>query len=435
VSGWLLKIGPWMCWSVLLSIPGPQGFSHAAPGAMLERAATQSISTTHERRELAPEEYKKLRAQTLANARMWISPRIRDPRLGDRGLETAVLNALAEQRTYLQGHKSKVSSGTNTPQSKLKNLASYTSGVSSSSSRAPDQRTSPQREIARASDPKEISQPPATKNICQAPGIRSVSGKLKGAVFTPQPPDNSYKIEGCFFGDQPGQVQLDLRPSRTNAKPQPIILQLDSPYSWTASEINAHIDPSLTGISDAAATLVIYPVKGQRVEMPDCSFVAARGEPRLLSFIPSSWVTLDPTRVRSRAVDKLEYVSPPVQGGDVPSDAVGSSAVIIRSDFEKFSSATDSFDFSHLLNGWVVESVQLQTYSVSCPGTPTNAESFGKWHAENDRHKVTVNWESEFCAWSVAPFSGFSMGLSEYAFKVWVIGPRDTEYMPAKENP
>ena len=70
-------------------------------------------------------------------------------------------------------------------------------------------------------------------------------------------------------------------------------------------------------------------------------------------------------------------------GSAVPKDASASSAFVVRSDPEQFGIGTDNYDFSQLNPGWVVESVQLQTYSVSCPEVGTSAHNrSGVWEAE-----------------------------------------------------
>jgi hypothetical protein len=259
--------------------------------------------------------------------------------------------------------------------------------------------------------------------------IRSVNGKTKGVVFTPTAANNRYRIEGCFFGDAPGIVQLEARsgPHPTKATP-PIPMHLDSTSLgvWSDHELNVQIDTDLRGIFDYPVTLVIYPAKHRRIELPNCRFVAARGNPQLLTMIPSTWVSLYPSGVGSRSIRQLEYVSPTQAGGVVPEDATASSAFVVRSDRKQFGIGIDNYDFRQLNPGWVVDSVQLQTYSVSCPEADTSTQSFGHWEAGWTLFGVSVAFEDSLCTSSVLLPSPFDMSLSQYAIRVWVVGPVGT---------
>jgi len=174
-------------------------------------------------------------------------------------------------------------------------------------------------------------------------------------------------------------------------------------------------------------TLVIYPVKHRRIELGGCRFVAARGNPQLLSLIPSAWVRLYPSGVGSRSIRQLEYISPTEARDAVPKDASASSAFVVRSDPGQFGIGRDSYDFSHLNPGWVVESVQLLTYNVFCPEVATSAQSVGGWEAEWTPLGVRVAFQESVCASCLPPRSDFSMSSSQYAIRVWVVGPVGTQ--------
>ncbi len=381
--------------------------------------AEQKIPPASELRELPPEEYAKLKAEALAKAKARMSPKIRNPKAPHGGLDPAILPNLEHQRNYILAHRQTTTSAPRTPQ-----------GIS--------KRTDPERSqpFSKAPDPKEPAKAPSTGDGCLAPSIRSVNGLMGKVVFTPERSHQEYIIEGCFFGNERGQVQLepqvhivgDSTPVKT------IVLQVGPASDWTDNQIIARIDPYTTGVIDYPVELVIYPANGQRIELPGCFFSAVRDTPKLLTRIPSSWVKLDPTTIRSRTVRQLEYIAPASKGRDVPNDAVGTSALVRRSDSEKFAPSTDIFDFSRLLNAWVVESVQLQTYSVSCPGSTTYSDSFGQWATEPDLRSVKVTWEGDACTSYVPPSFRFDMSLSQYALKVWVTGPIGTNYMPLSEH-
>jgi hypothetical protein len=246
-------------------------------------------------------------------------------------------------------------------------------------------------------------------------------------VFTPYRPDNIYRIEGCSFGNVRGHLGLEPRYSGPMKSAQPLNLIVDDgPSAWTDTEIDAHLDPGISGIPDTAVTLVVRLPEGQRLELPGCLFVATRGDPQLLDAIPASWIHLQPSSAGSRAIEQLEYISPPVKGTGVPADAAGTSAFVSRYDSETFGDGTDIFDFSQLNPGWVVQSVQLQTYSVACPGS-TNPHSIGRWDTEWNDHKLTINLQDDTCTSRVSPSFVFNLSVSQYALKVWVVGPLGTK--------
>ena len=295
-----------------------------------------------------------------------------------------------------------------------------------------------QQQAYLASRPAPDMPPGSSKHLvpvftCDGPMIRSVNGTRDGAVFTPQAARNKYTIEGCSFGSARGRVQLEPRSAVLGQPIPPIVLQLDnSATAWSDRQINVHLDPHLSGVPDSPVTLVIYAGSGQRMELPGCFFVAARGEPRLLTVIPATWLKLHATTVRSRSIQQLEYVSPPVRGGEVPQDAAGTSALVVRSDPEPFAAGSDTYDFSRLGPGWAVDSVQLQTYAASCPADITYARSFGRWDVAWDQKSFTINWEGVVCKSFALPFFNFNLTFSQYAAKVWVIGPAGTLPVPGE---
>jgi len=163
------------------------------------------------------------------------------------------------------------------------------------------------------------------------------------------------------------------------------------------------------------------------VELPGCLFVAARGEPQLLSVIPSSWIELQASTVHGRSIRQLEYVSPLTKGSDAPRDAAATSAFVVRSDQENFGAGNDTYDFSNLNPGWVVDSVQLQTYAVACPGDVTYAQSIGRWSTTWSQKSFTVGWQDDLCESYIPPSFSFNLSFSQYAAKVWVLGPVGTQ--------
>ncbi len=364
--------------------------------------ALQTVSLAAQFDPTLVDENGKLWSQVLANAMVTAGPKLKNPVISSDGLTPGVVRALLEQRKYREAH----------------GAVAFTPAAVNAATR---------ERIGHNSQklPSPSGDPP-----CRAPMIRTVNGKAKGVVFTPTAADNRYRIIGCFFGDGPGIVELKTHsePHQSNAVP-PIPMQLDSTSSgaWSEHEINVQLDTEISGIPDYPVTLVIYPLKHRSIELRSCRFVAARGHPQLLSMIPSAWVSLYPSGVGSRSIRQLEYVSPTQASGAAPEDASASSASVVRSDPGQFGTGTDSYDFGHLNPGWVVESVQLQTYSVSCPVVATTAQSFGSWEAVWTRQGVRVAFQESVCVSSPPPRSSFNISVSQYAIRVWVVGPVGTQ--------
>ena len=360
--------------------------------------AVQADSPAAQLKPALVDEYQKLWSQVLKNARLETGPKLKNPAISGDGLPPEIVIALQEQRSYLD---------TNGP-------AAFTRAVAARELVGVDSRK-----------PRSLSEYPT----CREPMIRSVNGKTKGVVFTPTAANNRYRIEGCFFGDAPGIVQLEARSGPHQIKAiRPIPMQLDSTSlgAWSDHELSVQLDTELGGIPDYPVTLVIYPAKHRRIELRGCRFFAARGSPQLLSMIPSTWVSLYPSGVGSRSIRQLEYVSPTQAGGVVPEDATASSAFVVRSDRKQFGIGRDNYDFRQLNPGWVVDSVQLQTYSVSCHEVDTSTQSFGHWEAGWTLFGVSVVFEDSVCTSSALLPSPFDMSLSQYAIRVWVVGPVGT---------
>ena len=257
----------------------------AGNGQTLTSGALPTVSLAVQLDPTLVDENQKLRSQILANARVTAGPKLKNPAISSDGLPPDVVSALLEQRNYLdaQGAVSLTRAPVN----------ASARGLVGENSRKPS---------ALSGDPP-----------CREPMIQAVNGKARSVIFTPTAADNRYRIEGCFFGNAPGIVQLEARSGSRQPSAIPAIpMQLDSTSSgaWSEHEINVQLDTELSGLPDYLVTLVIYTVKHRRIELRGCRFVAARGNPQLLSLIPSAWVRLYPSGVGSRSIRQLEYVSP-----------------------------------------------------------------------------------------------------------------------------
>ncbi len=383
----------------------------------LDAATSRQAQTGSAEGNMSTAQYEKVRVQTLANARMIMGPKTRNPHLATIGVDSSVLAVVAKQRAYLQSHVATESS------------------ASTNSVLLPSQRKTllgpPRGNPSSQSHPNSSSPRTGTlsQTSCSSPTIRSVNGRDSGVVFTPVEPDNYFRIEGCGFGRAPGSVRLqpDLRVQQIGAISHPLSMELDLPAHWTDAEIAVHLDPKLSGVSDFPVDLVVHLADGREVPLLGCMFVAARGEPQLLKTIPAAWVKLEATFASSRPIGQLEYVSPPVTGDEIPPDALGSSVFIVRSDREPFAAGRDLYDFSQLSPGWAVESLQLDHFEVSCPGDRPHRELKGAWTTTWTPHGFTASWARETCTSSTSLASNFMLNSSQYAAKVWVIGPAGTQ--------
>lgn len=388
------------------------GVTPAAPAqglpASTERTSHEPVGATAtvSAQDLPVGQYVRLRKLALSSASARPSRRIRNPRVAGHGLDRTVLAVLDQQREYLHKHAARL------PEASLQ-IAGHM-GVTPNSAR--------DMQLRKAA--------PGSPS-CLNPIIAAVNGRSKGVLFTPRTPDNHYRIEGCGFGQEAGEVWLEFErhDSSSGARVQPIPLPLDHSGSWSDKEVDVHLDPHLSGISDSAITLAVHLLNGKRAELPACRFIAVRGQPTPLKTVVASWVKLDATTARSRPIQQLEYVSPLVGGEEVPHDAAGMSALVVRSDPEAFMSGTDSYDLSALAPGWVVESVELENYLVTCPGDVTSTQQTGSWNTTFDVYSFTVNWANNSCLSFIPPRFRFGMTSSQYAVKVWVVGPAGTEPM------
>jgi hypothetical protein len=345
---------------------------------------------------LPADEYENVRGQMLKEAGFFLGPKLKNPATSSDGLAPSLLTALREERTYLETRGTVIST------------ALKAAGLRGDDSGDP-------------STPQRVT--------CHKPMIRSVNGKTKGAVFTPTAANNTYRIEGCFFGDSPGIVQLEAQTDAQAESVRPITMQLESTSrgAWSDHELEVKLDTELRGLPDYPVTLVIYPAKRRRMELRGCHFVAARGNPQLLNVIPSTWVSLFPSGVGSRSIRQLEYVSPTEASGTVPKNTTAASAFVIRSDPEQFGIGRDIYDFSHLNPGWVVESVQLQTYRVSCSAVAAPVQSSGGWDAAWTPLGVSIAFQETVCPSTARPSFAFNLRMSQYAIRVWVVGPVGTQ--------
>ena len=382
----------------------------------------RSVQTTSPEGNLPASRYLELRTQSLVHARLIAGPRLKNPNLNG-GLDRTIATTLAEQRASRLNRVGAPSP----PPSTATLLSDHPATL------LPSPTTAQLTQQARGPLQHE---PVPQKYPCSFPAVRAVNGRSYSPVFTPVEPDNHYRITGCGFGSAPGIVRL--QPSSTSLPLgptlQPITLQLDTLSAWADDHIDVHVNSSLTGVPDFTADLVIQFPNGRTIQMPRCQFLAARGEPQLLRAIPAAWVRLDATSLSARAIHQVEFESPPVDGEELPPDATGSSAFIVRSDPQAFATGKDSYDLSQLAPGWVIESVQLRVFNAVCPGESKIPVSNGSWETTWTPRGFVVVWADETCASPIPPVFNFTLSSSQYATNIWVIGPAGTQPLPNNFN-
>ena len=407
-----------MCWiplilagTSLLALRNPIAAACAA-ASRSTAAAPLSAQTGVPEGNLPTSRYLELRTQTLAHARPISGPRLKNPNLTTGGLDRNTATALAEQRADRLNRVGFSSQPHATALLSDQPATLLPSSPSTGGAQRPS--TSSSAELI------------PHKSSCSIPAIHAVNGRATAPVFTPAEPDSHYRITGCGFGSAPGTVRLKPTVTDPSSGPalQPIAMQIES---WRDDYIDARINPGLTGIPDFAAELVIQLPSGRNVQLTHCQFLAARGEPQLLRSIPAAWVRLDATSLSARAIHQVEFESPPVAGAETPPDAVGSSAFIVRSNPQPFSTGRDSYDLSQLAPGWVVESVQLRVFNAACPGESRLPVSNGSWETSWTAHGFVVAWADETCSSPIPPVFNFTLSSSQYATDIWVIGPAGTQ--------
>lgn len=343
-------------------------------------------------RELSLDRDFQLKMAALSEAEARLEPRIRNPRISADGNEEPVGAILAQERSYLQRHAHAQAMPQLSHDLFLHDSVANTAAVHSP---------------------------------CSAPTIFAVNGRRTGIVITPKRPFNHYRIEGCGFGVSPGQVRLEpdfgASPGSHNSVPIPLLLE--GAGSWSDHEITVLLDSRLSGLFDSDVRLSIRRPDGRGVRLSGCRFVAVRAAATPLERIAASWVKLS-TR---ETIHQLEYISPAGGGDPFSAYSPSMSALVIRSDSGRFAGRSDFYDFSRLNPGWTVESVQLQHYSIPCPGDVMRTQQEGNWNANFDARGFSVHWASFSCFSFIPPMFRFNMTSSEYAIRIWLIGPVGTQ--------
>jgi len=307
--------------------------------------------------------------------------------------------------------------------------------------------------IQPAGSSNPLLQTPLPAKICPSPQVHAVNGKTSGVVFTQDPKYNDYIIAGCGFGTQPGQAYLS--GAITGGRINLAIKQ------WSDTQIEAVVQPGLTGVLDGWPDLIIAPSDSSPAKFPNCRFYAQR-QSVLLPSIPQQYVTLAnvvvgdsthgmgtkycPGPDLSHLFPCIAYnAGPPLDGitnghdhRNDPSQQV-SNAVDRDGGQLQFNSGSDVYDLSYMAPGFEIYDLFVFWYAWTsdvCEGWASDAtpkklgDSVG-YYTEGyyninvkTKTKIVIGWGVDHCAWRwLGMFKVDDWYNSGYSLQVQVIGP------------
>jgi hypothetical protein len=294
---------------------------------------------------------------------------------------------------------------------------------------------------------------PQPPKFCPAPQIHSVNGAKTGVIFTQDPAYNDYVIAGCGFGIQPGQAYLS--GAITGGRINLVIKQ------WSDTQIEAVVQPGLTGVLDGWPDLIVVPSTQSRIKFPNCRFYAQR-QSVLLQGIPRQYVTLANVVVGDATHGfGTKYCSGPDLGHLFPCIAYNawsplggitnghdhrndpsqlvSNAVDRDGGQLQFNSGEDIYDISGMTPGFEVDYASVFWYawtSEVCEGWSSDAfpkkpgdsiayDTEGYYHfPKKTKNKVVVGWGVDHCAWRwLGIFKVDDWYNSGYSLQLYVVGP------------
>lgn len=287
----------------------------------------------------------------------------------------------------------------------------------------------------------------AVSNLCPpgAWGISTIDNLTPPLPnFTPHPASNPYRIEGCGFGDKPGEVWLTgvhYQPGATAAGSKwvapstPIHTDWVKLYiyqnHWSNTTIDVVVDPNASGFLDTDnVTLLVITANGQQFQTAGFSFLPIYEEQRLTSIPPS---VLSQGVITLAQVNDAEghpitnYIYSPSDGSLV---LPGHTLAVGREDnTSSFPGGTDSFDFTgHFITH--VPLFQAALPAQSCQAKDEKFSTDGNWQFTWTASpiKFNISWQEQSCTvGSVRSRSGTSTGsISIYAVDIYVLVPRGT---------
>jgi hypothetical protein len=262
--------------------------------------------------------------------------------------------------------------------------------------------------------------------------IFNVSGSGSPATFTPIAQYNFYTITGCSFGNIGSNAKAYIYKGATFREEFQI-------QEWNDNGIKLNLDPNIGGVTDQdGLTLVVQRADGQQASKSGFKFYAVR-ETVLLQYIPPAWRKLDYSVGSTWGKHPTTQDNSPVSGPNVPAQAAGTTIFVSRKLGEKFTPSSDSFEFSQLPPGWVVEGASWTSFPATCANVVTYKEDFGSWNLQWSSTGIQFSWADTSCSgfWPNPALGGIPTDVyqnhteSNYALMVWVRGPRGAEsYLP-----
>lgn len=292
-------------------------------------------------------------------------------------------------------------------------------------------------------------------------GVNGVQSASNPVVFTQDPAYNDYIITGCGFGTgEGGQVYL------SGAVTGGRINMVVKPGSWTDTEIEAQVEPGLTGVLDGWPDLIVVPSGGGTPgKFPNCRFYAQRLSV-LLPSIPQNYARLASETVGDGTHgDGTLYCAGPYpglgQGRDLfpcisfnygqpldgitnnPSDRGEPSSVFVSNAVDRdgaqvrFDPGEDVYDLSSMAPGFVIDDFRVDWYTWSqsvCDDWRINGMKAGdtvNWSYQGDFDgpfqkgtKIVVDWPVDYCtSYWLGIFKDFEYYNSGYSLEVYVKGP------------
>ena len=303
-----------------------------------------------------------------------------------------------------------------------------------------------------------LAHAPAPTKFCPTPQIHAVNGKSSGVVFTQDPAYNDYIITGCGFGAQQGQVYLS---GAVNNGRIDLVVR---PGRWSDTQIEATVQPGLTGVLDGWPDLMVAPLPAgsPMAKFPNSRFYAQR-QSVLLPNIPKQYANLANVSVGdgSQGTGTIYCPGPDLMklfpciafnagykiagisnGVDHRNDAQSSpvsNAVDRNGDRQQFDSGEDTYDLSYMAPGFQIDYASVFWYAWTsdvCEGWSSDAfpkkpgdsvwyETLGHygWQSKT-KTKIVVDWGVDHCAWRwLGMFKVDDWYNSGYSLQVYVKGP------------
>lgn len=296
---------------------------------------------------------------------------------------------------------------------------------------------------------------PQPNQICVAPQVRAVNGKGSGIIFTQDPAYNDYIITGCGFGSQPGHVYL------SGAVTGGRINLVVKPGQWSDTQIEAMVQPGLTGVLDGWPDLIVTAANGPSAKFPNSRFYAQR-KSVLLPSIPREHANLANVKVGDSThgfgtmycpgpdvghlFPCVAYnAGPPLDGitnghGQFkgPNEVV-SNAVDRDGGQVQFDSGEDVYDLSSMAPGFEVDYASAFWYAWTSdvcegwasdafpkkPGDSVGYDTQGHYGSyKKTKTKIVVDWGVDHCGWRwLGVFKVNDWYNSGYSLQVFVKGP------------